>query len=35
MDIVYLAIAAGFAAATWGLISFCERLLKTTDGGRQ
>ena len=35
MDILYLAIAAAFSAATWGLLALCERLMKTTDGGRQ
>ena len=34
MDFAYLAIAAVFSAATWGLIVLCERLMKHDTGGR-
>jgi hypothetical protein len=34
MDLVYLAIAAAFSAATWGLLVLCGRLMSTDTGGR-
>lgn len=26
-DVVFLTVAAGFAAATWGLVVLCDRLM--------
>jgi len=34
MDLIYLAIAALFFAATWGLLRLCETLAARTRRGR-